>query len=88
MVQNEVALDYLLEGFIDQLDSHKQSTVMVLHEPALAVRLCSHLLLLFDDGSYLAGETDRVATAENLTRLYGTPFHSVRNGEILLFYPG
>lgn len=78
----------LLEGFIDQLDNQKQSTVMVLHEPALAVRLCSHLLLLFDDGDYLAGETDEVATEENMTRLYGTPFHAVRSGKILLFYPG
>ena len=78
----------LLESFIDQLDSQKQSTVMVLHEPALAVRLCSHLLLLFDDGDYLAGETDQVATEENMTRLYGTPFHTVRSGKILLFYPG
>jgi len=78
----------LLEGFIEQLDSQKQTSVMVLHEPALAVRLCSHLLLLFDDGSYLAGETEQVATAGNLTRLYGTPFHAVRNGKILLFYPG
>ena len=78
----------LLESFVDQLDSHKQTTVMVLHEPALAVRLCSHLLLLFEDGSYLAGETDRVATAENMSRLYGTPFHAVRSGKILLFYPG
>jgi hypothetical protein len=46
------------------------------------------MLLLFEDGSYLAGETDRVATAENMSRLYGTPFHAVRSGKILLFYPG
>ena len=78
----------LLEGFINQLDSNRQATVMVLHEPALAVRLCSHLLLLFDDGSYLAGETDRVATAGNMTRLYGAPFHAVRSGKRLLFYSG
>ncbi len=78
----------LLEGFIDQLDCNRQTTAMVLHEPALAARLCSHLLLLFDDGSYLAGETDQVATAENMTRLYGTPFQQLRNGKILLFYPG
>jgi iron complex transport system ATP-binding protein len=78
----------LLEGFIDQLDSDRQSTVMVLHEPTLAVRLCSHLLLLFDDGSYLAGETAQVATAENMTRLYGTPFHALQNGKRLFFYPG
>ncbi len=78
----------LLEGFIKQLDSNRQATVMVLHEPALAVRLCSHLLMLFDDGSYLAGETDQVATAGNMTRLYGAPFHAVRSGKRLLFYSG
>jgi iron complex transport system ATP-binding protein len=78
----------LLQSFIGQLDSHKQTAVMVLHEPALAARLCSHLLLLFEDGSYLAGKADQVATEEHMTRLYGTPFHAVRNGKILLFYPG
>jgi iron complex transport system ATP-binding protein len=78
----------LLQSFVGQLDSHKQTAVMVLHEPALAARLCSHLLLLFEDGSYLAGKADQVATEEHMTRLYGTPFHAVRNGKILLFYPG
>lgn len=78
----------LLEGFVEQLDSRNQATVMVLHEPALAVRLCTHLLLLFADGSYEKGQTGQVATEASLTRLYGTPFHAVRAGEVLLFYPG
>ncbi|MGD1990071.1 MAG: ABC transporter ATP-binding protein [Chromatiales bacterium] len=78
----------LLESFIEQLDSRRQATVMVLHEPALAVRLCTHLLLLFDDGSYELGETGQVATEASMSRLYGTRFHAVRAGEVLLFYPG
>ena len=78
----------LLEGFIQQLDSRRQAAVMVLHEPGLAVRLCSHLLLLFADGSWSMGQTGEVATEANMTRLYGTQFHAVRSGKVLLFYPG
>lgn len=78
----------LLKTFLDALDDDRQAAVMVLHDPTLAVRLCSHMLLLFDDGSYLHGPTGDTATEDNLTRLYGASFQSVETDRGTLFYPG
>ena len=77
----------LLRRFLEQQPAAR-ATVMVMHDPALAVRLCSHLLLLFSDGSWLAGRTEEIATGGNLSRLYGAPFEATRAGEVLLVYPG
>jgi iron complex transport system ATP-binding protein len=46
---------------------------MVLHEPNFALRFCDRALLLFGDGTHLAGPVADVLTADNLTRLYGHP---------------
>jgi ABC-type cobalamin/Fe3+-siderophores transport system ATPase subunit len=43
---------------------------MVLHDVNLAVRLCSHLILL-DGKTAVAGTIDETATAERLSALYG-----------------
>ena len=51
--------------------------VMVLHEPGLAVRFCSHALLLFGDGSTQQGGCDDVISSESLSRLYGYPLREV-----------
>ena len=77
-----------LARFLDELDEDAQACVMVLHDPALAVRLCSHLLMLFSDGTYLQGETGKIATTENLSRLYGNPFQAVSTDIGPVFYPG
>lgn len=61
---------------------------MVLHDPSVAVRLCSHLLLLFGDGRYIQGRTMDIAIPENLSELYAHPMHAVTIDDGLLFYPG
>ena len=60
---------------------------MALHDPSIALRLCTHLLLLFGDGRYLAGATATLATAENLSALYAHPMGVVETDEGPLFYP-
>lgn len=50
-----------------------RAVVMVLHEPWWAARYCSHALLLFDDGTAMAGEASAVLTRDNLEKLYGCP---------------
>jgi iron complex transport system ATP-binding protein len=44
---------------------------MVLHDPNFALRFCDRTLLLFGDGTHLAGPVADVLDADNLTRLYG-----------------
>ena len=75
----------LLKGFFS-IDN--RSCIMVMHDPSAAVRLCSHLLLLFGDGRYIKGTTMEIATPENLSELYAHPMHAVSIDNGLLFYPG
>ena len=51
--------------------------VMVLHEPGLAARFCTHALLLFGDGETQQGICDEVIGSASLSRLYGYPLHEV-----------
>jgi iron complex transport system ATP-binding protein len=43
---------------------------LVLHDPNFALRFCDRVLLLFGDGTHLAGPVADVLDEVNLTRLY------------------
>ena len=45
--------------------------LMTLHDVNLALRFCTHALLLVDADTVLSGPVSRVINAENLQRLYG-----------------
>jgi iron complex transport system ATP-binding protein len=77
----------LLQSVKDFFSKNNKGLVVALHDPSLALRLCSHLLLLFGDGRYLAGATATVATAENLSALYAHPMGVVDTDDGQLFYP-
>lgn len=78
----------LLQLLTDYFSTENRTCIMVLHDPSVAVRLCSHLLLLFGDGRYIKGRTMETATPENLSELYAHPMHGVLIDDGLLFYPG
>ena len=46
---------------------------MALHDVNLALRFCTHLLLLYGDGRHDQGPLEQVAQRERLERLYGHP---------------
>lgn len=50
---------------------------MVLHDPNFALRFCDRALLLFGDGTHLAGPAATVIDAANLSRLYGHPLRRI-----------
>jgi iron complex transport system ATP-binding protein len=54
---------------------------MVLHEPNFALRFCDRALLLFGDGTHLAGPVADVLDADNLTRLYGHPMSRITTAD-------
>jgi iron complex transport system ATP-binding protein len=54
---------------------------MVLHDPNFALRFCDRVLLLFGDGTHLAGPIADVLDEVNLTRLYGHPMRRVATAD-------
>lgn len=77
----------ILQLLTEYFSNNNRTCIMVLHDPSVAVRLCSHLLLLFGNGRYIKGRTMDVATPENLSELYAHPMHAVSIDDGLLFYP-
>jgi len=54
-----------------------RALVVVLHDVNLALRCCTHLLLLFGNGAARSGEAASLATATTLGELYGHPMAPV-----------
>jgi len=54
-----------------------RALVLVLHDVNLALRCCTHLLLLTGDGAVHAGEAAALATPATLSELYGHPMAPV-----------
>lgn len=91
----------LLDEPVNHLDIHQQhhvmqllttsalcrqtTRIMVLHDMNLASRYCDHALLIFGNGEVIAGETEQVLTAENLSRLYHYPVTEHRQHAQRLF---
>jgi iron complex transport system ATP-binding protein len=50
---------------------------MVLHDPNFALRFCDRALLLFGDGTHVAGPVADVLDEASLTRLYGHPVRRI-----------
>lgn len=63
----------VLERMTGLARAARTAVVMVLHDPAVAVRCCDRALLLFESGAALAGSAAEVLSADHLERLYGVP---------------
>ncbi len=61
--------------------------VLVLHDVNLAVRFCSHALLLFGRGESLCGKIADVLNTTNLERLYGCPIKQIEAQDRLFYTP-
>jgi len=75
-------------AFLDLLIGWSGRTlVMTLHDVNLAVRYCTHALLLFGAGKWCAGPLDQMLSAEVLTRLYRHPVEAVNTGAGIAYLP-
>ena len=57
-------------NYFSLLTKKEAGIFMSLHDPQLAARYCSHVLLLFPDKTYLLGAAKQLLTSDNLSRLY------------------
>lgn len=90
----------LLDEPTSHLDLHQQialldlligwdgrTLVMTLHDVNLAVRYCTHVLLLFGDGAWCAGPVGEMLSAPVLSRLYRHPVQAVDGPAGTLYFP-
>lgn len=64
-----------------------RAVVMSIHDPVLAHRFATAVLLLFPDGTWLGGPPAATLTAANLARLFGTPYGSYAGEDGTLLLP-
>ncbi len=76
-----------LELLVALARERQVACVMVLHEPGLALRFCTHALLLFDDGRVEQGTCDEAISSDSLSRLYGYPLREVTDQGLRWFMP-
>lgn len=61
--------------------------IMVLHDINLALRFCTHAILLFGDGTTLQGPAADAVTRARLEQLYRCRLREVRDGERRYYLP-
>jgi len=77
-----------MDIFCNQVDAHRSSIVMVLHDVNLASRFCNKVLMLYGDGKFSQGNTRDLLTVEALTELYGYPVNRLEHKNERIFVPG
>ena len=68
--------------------TQQRAGLMALHEVNLATCYCSHCLMLFGEGRWMAGPTHELLTTENLSELYGCSIRLVDDGQQQVFAVG
>jgi iron complex transport system ATP-binding protein len=68
--------------------TQEKAGIMALHEVNLATCYCTHCLMLFGDGQWMAGPTEELLTTTNLSRLYDCRIRLVDDGEQQVFAVG
>jgi len=65
----------------------RHSAFAALHDINLAARYCSHVVMLFGDGEWCAGETMDMLSEESLERLYRCPVERLDSSSGPRFHP-
>ncbi len=63
----------------------QRAVMMSLHDVNLTTCYCTHLLMLFGDGQWLAGPSQQLLNADNLSRLYQCQVRLVDDGQQQVF---
>ena len=84
----DVAFQTRLLGLLqNKLKDQGASMLMATHDINLAARFCDHILLMLNDGEYVAGPADDVLTEHNLSQAYHCRVKSVQGPDMTLYYP-
>jgi len=69
----------MLNLLITEANQQSGATVTVLHDANLAYRFCSHVLMIFNDGTVLQGSKKELLNQETLSHLYGINIQCIKN---------
>jgi len=75
----------LLDSLLAYVQTRQGATIMSLHDPNLAARFCSHVLLIGENGITQHGPAATLLTAATLSDLYGYPLQQIRVDQRSLF---
>ena len=67
----------MMQTLVNSANKHNGATISIMHDPNLAARYCSHVLMLMGNGQYEIGETERLLNEENLSSLFHHPINAV-----------
>jgi iron complex transport system ATP-binding protein len=75
--------------YVSALAVSGRGVIMTLHDPSLAMRFASHILMLFSDGNWILDKTRAALTTTNLTRLFQIQYSEYVNAQgNIAFLPG
>jgi len=67
----------IMEKLQELVFKQHHGALIAIHDLNLAARYCSHVLMLFGDGRYLAGPLDEVLSSARLSELYQHPIEQM-----------
>jgi iron complex transport system ATP-binding protein len=77
----------IMSMITEQVSNRSKSALAALHDVNLAARYCSHLLLLFGDGRWMAGRSEDLLSSETLEELYRCPVERLESKHGPRFHP-
>ena len=78
----------LLNHFTEYASNNDRVLIMNLHDINLAMRYCTHILLLTGNGQFHHGTVGNLLTEEKLSETFKHPIKSLQSDYQQLFYPG
>ena len=78
---------HVLKLVSTRVSERSETAIIVLHEPMWLGRCCTHALVLFGDGTAVAGTAGEVLTREHLERAYGCALAEIGEGSERCFLP-
>ncbi len=71
----------------DRVRQGRHAALAALHDINLAARYCTHVIMLFGDGEWCAGESSEMLSEASLGRLYRCPVERLEGPDGPRFYP-
>lgn len=77
----------ILNYFSNLAISQEKCIVMTMHDLNLINHYCTHVIMIFSDGSCLTGDRKQLMTEKNLSSLYHHPILHLKHNNLSLFVP-